>query len=222
MQRDISHTLEAWRQRERRKPIILRGARQVGKTTVIRELGKSFDSFVEINFEETPDLASFFEGSLSPDDIISHLQNYFGVKIQDGKTLLFLDEIQICPRAILSLRYFFEKRPDLHVVAAGSLIDFELKKISFPVGRIDVYYLYPLSFGEFLHALGKAPLRRAIGEDQALPEGLHKQLLSALRDYTIIGGMPQVIAEYVSSGDLTECQHIQSSIINTLLADFPK
>ena len=222
MKRDIDTHLQAWKQRERRKPIVLRGARQVGKTTVVRELGRSFDSFVEINFEETPDLASFFEGSLSPDDIVSNLQNYFGVRIQDGSTLLFLDEIQICPRAILALRYFFEKRPDLHVIAAGSLLDFELRKISFPVGRIDFYYLYPLSFGEFLHALGKEPLRTDICEGKALPEGLHRQLLATLRDYTVIGGMPQVIAEYLRSGDMAECQHIQSSIIDTFLADFPK
>ncbi|MHC4872640.1 MAG: ATP-binding protein [Planctomycetota bacterium] len=216
MKRDILNSLLKWKEQ------IIRGARQVGKTTVIRQLGKHFDSFIEVNFEELPDIASFFEHSLSPDDIINNLQNYLDIKITDGSTLLFFDEIQECPNAITSLRYFFEKRQNLHVAAAGSLIDFELENISFPVGRIDFYYLYPLSFGEFLEANGKESLRHSIKSTINLPDGIHKQLLTKLRDYTIVGGMPQVVNEYINNGDLNECQHIQTSVIETFLSDFPK
>jgi len=222
MKRDIINKLLNWKSKPHRKPIILRGARQVGKTTVIRQLGTAFKSFVEVNFEENPDVSSFFDGSLNPDDIIRHLQNYFTTSIEDGSTLLFFDEIQGCPKAITSLRYFFEKRPELHLIAAGSLIDFELENISFPVGRVDFYYLYPLSFGEFMSALGKESLRTDIKSGLKQPDGIHRQLLQMVRDYTIIGGMPQVVSEFINSGDLAECQNIQTSIIETFQADFPK
>lgn len=222
MKRDIIDDLMNWRNKPHRKPIILRGARQVGKTTVIRQLGTAFRSFVEVNFEEKPEVVSFFNASLNPDDIIRHLQNYFTTSIEDGSTLLFFDEIQACPNAITSLRYFFEKRPELHLIAAGSLIDFELENISFPVGRIDFYYLYPLSFGEFMNALGKESLRADIKAGLKQPDGIHRQLLQMVRDYTIIGGMPQVVSEFIKSGDLAECQNIQTSIIETFQADFPK
>lgn len=194
----------------------------MGKTTVVRQLGESFDNFVEINFEEQPDIATFFDGSLDPKDILHYLENHLSVQIEDQSTLLFFDEIQACPKAMLSLRYFFEKRPGLHVIAAGSLLDFEIERISFPVGRVDFYYLYPLSFGEYLEAIGKKGLRTDIRSSKLLPEGIHNQLNRLLRDYTIIGGMPQVVAEYIESGNLAECQNIQSSIIETFFADFPK
>ncbi|RKX79325.1 MAG: hypothetical protein DRP60_04595 [Spirochaetes bacterium] len=125
------------------------------KTIVVRQLGEFFSGFVEINFEESPDLGSFFDRNLNPDEIISNLQKFLNVRIENGKTLLFFDEIQACSRALLSLRYIFEKRLELHVIAAGSLIDFELESISFPVGRVDFYYLYPLPFTEFITAMGK-------------------------------------------------------------------
>lgn len=222
MYRQILEELKKWHHKVNRKPIILRGARQVGKTTVIRQLGEDFDNFIEINFEESPELATFFDGNLNPDEIITNLQNYLNVRIENGRTLLFFDEIQACSRALLSLRYFFEKRPELHILAAGSLIDFELESISFPVGRVDFYYLYPLNFIEFLYALGKEKLVQNSVHQTQYPQAIHKQLLSLLRDYTIIGGMPQVVKEYIESGDLVECQNIQSSIIETFQADFPK
>ena len=222
MYRQILEELRKWRRKGDRKPIILRGARQVGKTTVIRQLGEEFDNFIEINFEESPELTTFFNGSIDPEVIIPNLQNYLNVKIEKGRTLLFFDEIQACPRALLSLRYFFEKRPELHILAAGSLIDFELESISFPVGRIDFYYLYPLNFIEFLYALGKEKLVMNSVKRTQYPQAIHDQLLSLLRDYTIVGGMPQVVKEYINSGNFVECQNIQSSIIETFQADFPK
>ena len=123
---------------------------------------------------------------------------------------------------MLSLRYFFEKRLELHVIAAGSLIDFELESISFPVGRVDFYYLYPLPFTEFITAMGKEGLVKYCNEQIQYPQAIHNQLLSLLRDYTLIGGMLQVVREYAESGNLAECQNIQSSIIETFTADFPK
>ena len=222
MDRDITNSLIEWKEKVKHKPVILRGARQVGKTTIIRQLGKMFESFIEINFEESLDLPTLFEGNLDPNEITQNLENYLNLKIVDGKTLLFLDEIQYCPRAILALRYFYEKRPNLHIIAAGSLLDFELEKISFPVGRVDFYYLYPLSFGEYLDALGKKSLRKELLSNRALATPIHKQLLGYLRDYTITGGMPEVVSEFISTGDLIECQNIQSSIIETFMADFSK
>lgn len=218
----MDHELICWKERARRKPIILRGARQVGKTTVVRELGKTFEQFIEINFEETPELSSLFESSLEPDLLLQQLSNYLGIKIIEHKTLLFLDEIQECPRAILALRYFYEKFPNLHVISAGSLLDFELEKISFPVGRVDFYYVYPMSFGEYLEAIGKSSLRKALNSSQHLSTLIHHQLNGFMRDYTLVGGMPEVVSEFTHRRDLKECQHIQTSIIETYLADFPK
>ncbi|RKX72770.1 MAG: hypothetical protein DRP49_08525 [Spirochaetes bacterium] len=192
------------------------------KTTVVRQLGEFFSGFVEINFEESPDLGSFFDRNLNLDEIISNLQKFLNVRIENGKTLLFFDEIQACSRALLSLRYIFETRLELHVIAAGSLIDFELESISFPVGRVDFYYLYPLPFTEFITAMGKEGLVKYCNEQIQYPQAIHNQLLSLLRDYTLIGGMPQVVREYAESGNLAECQNIQSSIIETFTADFPK
>ncbi len=222
MYRQIIEELKRWQYKINRKPVVLRGARQVGKTTVARQMGAYFDNFVEINFEESPEMVTFFDGSLNPYEIILNLQNYLGVRIEDGKTLLFFDEIQDCPRALLSLRYFFEKRPELHVLAAGSLIDFILESLSFPVGRVDFYYLYPLNFVEFLYALGKESLLQYGAQSIQYPEAIHKKLLLLLRDYTVVGGMPQVVKEYIVSGNFVECQNIQSSIIETFKADFPK
>ncbi|MCD4692317.1 MAG: AAA family ATPase, partial [Calditrichales bacterium] len=144
--------LSSWIKQENRKPLILRGPRQVGKSWLVQELGKYFDNFVEINFEMTQEIGFFFEGNLDPEELIKNISNYLKVKIVPGKTLLFFDEIQQIPRAITSLRYFYEKIPELHVIAAGSLLEFELRNISIPVGRVSFIYVYPLSFGEYLTA----------------------------------------------------------------------
>lgn len=224
MKRDIINHLFEWYRSTERRPILLRGARQVGKSWIVRQLGKEFQNFVELNFEENPNLAGFFEGNLDPKQIVSQLSNYLGISIIPGKTLLFLDEIQACPRAITSLRYFYEKMPALHVVGAGSLIEFELQNISMPVGRIESLYLYPMSFGEFLMALGRKDLREQLKVNivQEMPEPLHGQLLSFVRDYTIIGGMPAVVQKYIETQNVAECQKIQTVLIETYQKDFAK
>lgn len=224
MKRDIFIQLEKWQQTAERKPILMRGARQVGKSWLVRQLGKCFHNFVELNFEENPDLSTFFAGNLDPQPIMNNISNYLGIPILPGKTLLFLDEIQACPRAITALRYFYEKMPTLHVIGAGSLIEFELQNISMPVGRIESLYLYPMSFGEFLEASGRTELRRELQSKIALkiPDALHRQLLTFVRDYTLIGGMPEVVQHYVKTQNLMECQQIQTSLVDTFQKDFAK
>jgi len=222
MKRNLYTKLLEWAQSRERKPILLRGARQVGKSWLVRELGKNFQHYIEINFEENPALKTFFEGNLDPQEVVTQISNYYGVPIVPGETLLFLDEIQVCPRAITALRYFYEKMPTLHTIGAGSLLEFELQNMSMPVGRIDHLYLYPMSCGEFLEAMGKENLRKQIDTQQALPEIIHKQLLSLVRDYVIIGGMPEVVQQYVETQNIQACQKIQSNLIETYQKDFIK
>ncbi|RKX84963.1 MAG: hypothetical protein DRP58_06485 [Spirochaetes bacterium] len=224
MQRDLSSNLNEWVRDDHRKPLVIRGARQVGKSWLVKRLGKQFSNFVEINFDRNPELASLFEQTVEPQKLINLLSNYSGIQIIAGKTLLFLDEIQICRRAITSLRYFYEEMPDLHVIAAGSLLDFELNKISIPVGRISFLYVYPLSFGEFLSALKKENLRKMIIENEAnkLPEIFHNQLINFTGIYSFIGGMPEVVQRYIDTDDLKKCMEIQSDILQTYKKDFNK
>jgi predicted AAA+ superfamily ATPase len=147
MKRTIGKAFLEWKRDPKRKIMLLRGARQVGKTYSIRELGKTFSSFVEVNFEENPEIKSFFEKSLNPQEIIEKLVIYFGTAIVPGESLLFFDEIQACPEALKSLRFFYEKIPELHVAAAGSLLELAIADLpSFGVGRIESLFMYPLTF----------------------------------------------------------------------------
>ena len=155
MERYIISDLKIWIKKARRKPLLLRGARQVGKTWLVEKLAQDeFDNLVKIDFEENPELVSLFDGDLNPEKICSELELRTGQDIIGTKSLLFFDEIQVCPRAIMSLRYFYEKMPDLHVIAAGSLLEFAFGEISFPVGRIQSMEIHPMNFSEFLLALG--------------------------------------------------------------------
>ena len=224
MDRDIYKELLQWKNNMNRKPLLLRGARQVGKSWLIRRLGQEFDNFLEINFEEHPEVKVFFEKSLEPNQILINLSNYFGVRITPGKTLVFFDEMQICPRAITSLRYFYEKMPELHLAGAGSLIEFALREISVPVGRIEFIYVYPMNLGEFLVAAGRRDLREMlIGNGlKPIPGPLHKLLLEHLRDYVLVGGMPQAVSSFIETKNFLECSKIHSSLIETFRADFAK
>ena len=155
MNRYIFSDLNNWIHKERRKPLLLRGARQVGKTWLVENLAQlKFENYLKVDFEENKELASIFEGDLNPQKICAELELRTGIDIKPGETLLFFDEIQICPRAIIALRYFYEKMPSLHVIAAGSLLEFTLSEISFPVGRIQSLEIHPMNFSEFLLALG--------------------------------------------------------------------
>lgn len=221
MKRDLIQELNEWRVDPFRKPLILRGARQVGKSWLVEEFAKSFSSFVKINFEKQPEATAFFEGDLDIPVLLEKLHLYTGKKIKPGGTLLFLDEVQLCERAIIALRYFKEELPELHVIAAGSLIDFSLKKIGIPVGRVQFLYLHPFSFGEFLTALGKQELRDYLKRGDIDPV-LHNKVMEDVKTYFWLGGMPAVIQAWLAKRDFQVCLNIQDEIIVTYKQDFEK
>lgn len=224
--RNIDTELLHWKGLSSRKPLLLRGARQVGKSTVVRQLAQHFEYFAEINFDENPDYAKIFENSLSPQEICQQIAVLTNTPIQEGKTLLFLDEIQSCTEAIGSIRYFYEKMPDLHLIAAGSLLEFALAEIpSFGVGRIRSMFLYPLSFSEFLRAKDETLLLEMMSTASAskpIPELIHQKLLKTLRTFMTIGGMPEVVKSYVQQGDLLEVQRILNDLLLSMQDDFAK
>lgn len=224
IKRNIDTELKAWRGEKPGKPLLLRGARQVGKSTAIRHLGTQFEYFLEINFEEHRTVHSLFEGDLNPLVICENLSILFDVPIIPGKTLLFFDEIQACVPALSSLRFFYEKYPELHLVAAGSLLEFALSEIpSFGVGRIRSLFMYPLSFGEFLDAVGESRLRLARDKmSAALAEPVHEKLLSWLRRFLVLGGMPEVVADYAANKDLNTSRQLLDDLLVSFRADFAK
>ena len=225
MNRDIDTVLEAWKQDERRRPLLIRGARQVGKSYTIHAFGqKSFDDLVVINFEQRPEYRACFD-SLDPEEITASISILAQKDFVPGRTLLFLDEIQECPRAITALRYFYEQMPHLHVIGAGSLLEFALASegLRMPVGRIQYLYMPPLSFGEFLDAMGEHRSREFIQKaPAAVNPAVHEHLISWVKKYMVLGGMPAVVSEYISSGNLNKCQQIQTAILQTYRDDFGK
>jgi len=226
--RKIDIALQQWSNEKRRKPLMLRGARQVGKTSAVRNLGKKFNYFVEINFENKDHSAAqtVFSQHSDPQIICSELSALFGKPIEAGRTLLFFDEIQGCLDAISSLRYFYEQMPALHVIAAGSLLEFALEEIpSFGVGRIDSMFMYPFSFNEFLCAMGYEIWANLIDKafpENPLPEPVHAKIVEQLRNFLIIGGMPEVVAEFVEARDFLRCQKILNSLLVSFRNDFSK
>lgn len=226
MEREIFKHLLNWKESADKKPLLLRGARQVGKTYIVRKLGKTFFNFIEVNFESESEVCSFFKGNISPDNICSKLSAYFNASISDGKTLLFFDEIQACPEAIQSLRFFYEKRPDLHVIAAGSLLEFALKDLSsYGVGRIRSVFMYPLSFNEFLNAAEQKALldfKKNADTDNKPDEVFHNKLKEWFVKFLIIGGMPEVVNTYLKTNDIVKTQRVLDDIIISLEDDFSK
>ena len=204
---------------------MLRGARQTGKTYIINEFGnQEFRNLIYLNFERNPEYMDIFQSKI-PVEIVEKITLYTAKKIEPGKTLLFIDEIQECPGAIVSLRYFFEEMQGLHVIAAGSLLEFAIKSEDFrmPVGRIQYLFLYPLSFGEFLDALDESELRDYTLEASnlaKLPLSLHDKLNDLVRKYLVVGGMPAVLKEYITTRNINNIQRIQRSIIDTYIDDF--
>jgi len=222
MKRLIDWHLIAWKESDRRKPLLLKGARQIGKTYSVRQLAKHFESFVEINFELVPEAKTIFEKDLQPDRILWELGLYTQSKITPGQTLLFFDEIQAAPSAITALRYFYEIIPQLHVIAAGSLLDFTLEKVGMPVGRVNMLYVYPLSFIEFLAGIGQTQFIQPIIERQEMSEILHQQLLNFLGHYLAIGGMPEAVQAWVDTKDPRASYEAQKGLVETYRQDFPK
>lgn len=226
MFRTIDNHLKIWSNRKDRKVLLFRGARQVGKTYAIRTLGKQFRRMVEINFETRRKVHAFFAETLDPVEIVKKLEYYLDTKITPGETLLFFDEIQACPDALRSLRYFYEEMPELHVVAAGSLLEFALAELpSFGVGRIESLYLHPMSFREFLTALGSERSIELI--QQASPERpidpvLHGKFLEQMKVFQLIGGLPEVVRGYVDDRDLRRCRDILDDLVRGMESDFAK
>lgn len=224
MLRIIDKELRRWKDSARRKPLILRGARQVGKTWSVKTFGTScFESLALVDLERNAHLRGLFDGELSPARICADLEVLLRQKITPGKTLLFFDEIQACPRAITALRYFYEEMPGLHLVAAGSLLEFALKDASFPVGRIQFLNLYPLCFAEYLEAIGNAPAAAAaMGDPAAITPAVHELLRNELKRYLFIGGMPAAVKAYAESGSMREAFEVQGEIAESYRMDFVK
>lgn len=221
MKRTLLNDLLIWGKKKNRKPILLRGARQVGKTFIIRELGKLFEDYFEINFERDRNVCNIFKDSLSPELILKKLSIFFNKKIIPGRALLFFDEIQECENALKSLRYFYEEIPELHLIAAGSLLEFIIEKIGLPVGRIQNYYLYPMSFVEFLIAKDKLQLVELI-KNESIDKFYHKLIMNELYEYLSIGGMPEAVKSWIENEDMREINDIHVSILETYIQDFQK
>lgn len=226
MKRKIEKHLLDWKHNPERKALLVRGARQVGKTYSIRQMGKTFRHFIEVNFEENPQVRVFFNDSLDPVRICEKLAAYFSVPITDGATLLFFDEIQSCPEALGSLRFFYEKRPALHVVGAGSLLEFALEDIpSLGVGRLSSLFMYPLAFDEYLSAAGEDGLIEVVEKadaDHPLDEAFHRRLIEHVKIFQLIGGLPAVVKVYAEKRDLAACFRILDDLLVTFQDDFAK
>ena len=224
--RHIDGELMAWKNAKSRKPILLRGARQVGKSSTVRHFATNFEYYVEVNFDENPKLQNLFETGLEPIELCEQLSAITNTPIIEGKTLLFFDEIQACIPAISALRYFYEKLPDLHLIAAGSLLEFALEQLpSFGVGRIRSIFLYPFSFEEFLMASkenGLLKLLHKAAPDKPMSEISHQKLKQYLKKFMIIGGMPEVVSQYILNGDILEVQRVLNDLVLSLEDDFAK
>lgn len=228
MKRSITENLYAWKESKRRKPLLLTGVRQCGKTTVIKQFGDdAFESKVYLNFEENPNLTDIFSFDFDVNRILKEIQTAAGGKIEPGKTLLILDEIQECPGAITSMKYFCENLQQLHVIGAGSLLDVALRResFSFPVGKVNRMQMYPMSFLEFVNAMGEPgliDLLRSWQADRMIPLIYASPMEKLLRDYFIVGGMPEVVSEWINTGDYHVVDEIQNEILQDYADDFSK
>lgn len=226
--RAIDQELIEWKKAVKHKPLLLRGARQVGKSSTVKEFGKQFDSFLEINFEAkgSENAKAVFERSSDPKQICDELSLIYDMPIVPGKTLLFLDEIQSCIPAISSLRFFYEDYPEQHIIAAGSLLEFALEELpSFGVGRIRSLFLYPFSFDEYLRAMGMNLLADAVQKsspEKPFSNAVHDKCKQELIRFILIGGMPEVVAMYAQGGTLLECQKVLDDLTFSLYDDFSK
>ncbi len=230
MKRTLLDFLTQWKLKspgKRRKPLVLRGARQVGKTTLVEEWGRAnFKNVISINFEKSAEMRKIFRESEIP-SILMLLEAHFKKKIDLDHDLLFLDEVQACPNALERLRYFYEDMPQLAVIATGSLLDFILRKhdFSMPVGRVEFAYLGPMTYREFLLAQGEERIVDFLDqweEGKPFPVTIHDKCMGLLKKFFIIGGMPEAVLSWQQSGSLLEVQKIQQSLLSAFEADFGK
>lgn len=232
MRRDIEQKLLEWKNSSKRKPLIIKGARQVGKTYSLKKFGaENFKRCHYINLEKQINLQKVFDKNLSPINIINELSLALNTEIDIKEDLLILDEIQAAPQALTSLKYFCEEKPELAICAAGSLLGLKLSPVSFPVGKVEYLHMYPLCFNEFLEAIGEAHLIKTLEQSlcsQNIPEMLHDKLLEYLKIYFIVGGLPEVVETYRSSAKslllskFQECREKQEEVIGTYLDDMTK
>lgn len=225
MERYAMKQLEEWYNKKNRKPLILKGARQVGKTWLMKEFGKThFKYTAYVNFDNNKNMANVFESDYDIDRILMAINVETGVKILPEETLIIFDEIQENPKAIASLKYFYEEAPQYTIIAAGSLLGVAIHNgVSFPVGKVDTLELNPLSFREFLLAIGEEGLVKLIEEmNLSLIESFRDKYIDWLKKYYYIGGMPEVVASFASERDFTEVRHLQKKIIEMYEADFSK
>lgn len=220
--RNIISKLEAWKQDKKHKPLILRGARQVGKTTVVNEFGSQFDNYLYFNLERNEN-AKLFEMEIPLDDLVNMLYASVGKVKKEGTTLVFIDEIQNSPKTIALLRYFYEQRPDLYVIAAGSLLENLVDvKVSFPVGRVQYLALRPCSFSEFLGAIGKNNLLAVLSQKAEYTVAFHEQLMHLFNQYTIVGGMPEAVQQYAETQDVISIEDVYETLVQAYKDDSEK
>ena len=229
MYRKVSDYLEQWKASKYRKPLIIQGARQVGKTYAILEFGRShYDNVAYFNFQTSEALSSTFAESISPSYLLPILSHISGQTITKGRTLIVFDEIQLCERAVTSLKYFCEEAPEYHVIAAGSLLGVAVnrEKYAFPVGKVDRYTMYPMDMEEFLLAFGEQDLVQRIHscfeENNPMPAALHDAALKRYRQYLVIGGMPEVVARFIDTQDYVQVRHVLETIQMDYLDDMSK
>ena len=226
IKRNIDQQLNLWKDEPLRKPLLLRGARQVGKSSAVRHFGKGFKYFAEVNFERHKAVKDFFRGDIDVRLIVKKIANYINVPVEAGETLLFLDEIQECPEAVMSLRFFKEDYPELHVIAAGSLLEFALQELpTFGVGRIHSLFMYPMTFDEFLVANGEQGLimmRDEATAQRPLDSAFHEKLIEYFRIYLLVGGMPEAVLAWTKTKDFNRCRNILEDIVLAYEDDFCK
>ena len=229
MYRKIMAYLEKWKKSPHRKPLILQGARQVGKTYSVLEFGRNnYENVAYFNFESNPKLADTFDESINPSYLIPILSHIAGQTIIKEKTLIIFDEVQLCERALTSLKYFYEEAPEYHIIVAGSLLGVAVnrERFSFPVGKVDMKTLYPMDLEEFMLALGEDSLVNKIKEcfenNTPMPSSLHNSAMQIYRQYLVVGGMPECVMQYVNTKDHILVRHTQSNILLSYLNDMSK
>jgi len=227
MKRTLYKQLLSWKKNPKRKPLLIQGARQVGKTFLVTKFGRSeYEDFVYLNFEENPGLIALFMDNLDPVTIIDNIGLYLGRRIRSDSTLLFFDEIQLAPKALTSLKYFYEQSPDFHIIAAGSLLGVSMGKQSgFPVGKVNFLKMVAMTFAEYLSAFGETLLvekLEGIKEPEPLPTALHDKLIKHLKLYLFLGGMPEVLQDFLENRDVVSVRKIQNEILEAYKRDFSK
>lgn len=229
MKREIINDLIKWKNLKKRKPLIIHGARQVGKTYIIKQFGKeNYDNLIYVNFETNQEFSTQISNNIDAKFIINKLELFYGEKIVPGKTLIFFDEIQANERALTSLKYFYEDAPEYHIIAAGSLLGIAINRenYSFPVGKVQMLNMYPLSFKEFLIAIGRELLideiQKHFDNNERMDKAIHELCLKLYRTYLVVGGMPEVVQTYLTEGKVISAIDIQSEILESYERDMTK